>query len=209
MYDYQKEEKSVSIVTSTVPKFEHYNIVDFKIRYDGDAIIVTVLIADKEIGTVTFTTEKSCVEIIGKADVFGYKAAKIIINLCIDVPNKKVCADGKAYIKILGRDVKIGEFYDCAGLRYELSNVSVDPCLIGLSVALINSRVLAAFNRKVQHGYNFRGYKCMDGVTIPELVKIHLDFDCEPERHCLIDPSLYVTVNLITKKVEHIEGENT
>ncbi|EEK58983.1 hypothetical protein COD78_24490 [Bacillus cereus] len=83
-----------------------------------------------------------------------------------------------------------------------------DPCTIGLGVALKDKKVIKAINQKIQRQHVFIGYKC-EGITIPEVVKVHLDFDCKPGEQCIIDPSLYITVNLISLKVEEIEGEDT
>ncbi|MED3634647.1 hypothetical protein P4536_24870 [Bacillus thuringiensis] len=86
---------------------------------------------------------------------------------------------------------------------------SSDPCLIGLSVALSDSNVIKAINKKIEHQYIFLGYECKSEIGIPELIKIHLNFDCSPKKPCINDPSLYITVNFIDKHVEHIDGENT
>ncbi|WP_324656732.1 hypothetical protein [Bacillus cereus] len=83
-----------------------------------------------------------------------------------------------------------------------------DSCFKGIGIALKHERVIKAINHKINQQYVFRGYKC-EGITIPEVVKIHLDFDCQPKEPCNIEPSLYVTVNIIKGYVEHIEGENT
>ncbi|WP_161520465.1 hypothetical protein [Bacillus cereus] len=83
-----------------------------------------------------------------------------------------------------------------------------DSCTIGLGVALKDKQVIKAINQKIQRQHVFIGYKC-EGITIPEVIKVHLDFDCKPGEHCIIDPSLYVTVNLISLEVEQIQGEDT
>lgn len=82
-----------------------------------------------------------------------------------------------------------------------------DSCFTGLGVTLKDSKVIKAINHKIQSQYVFRGYKCK--ITQPEVIEVHLDFDCHPERPCAIDPSLYVTVNLISKTVEKIVGADT
>ncbi|KAB2399196.1 hypothetical protein [Bacillus cereus] len=84
-----------------------------------------------------------------------------------------------------------------------------DSCLIGLSVALSDSKVIKAINKKIERQYIFCGYECKDGIGIPELIRIHLNFDCNPKKPCPKDPSLYVTINFIDKYVQHIDGENT
>ncbi|EJV74148.1 hypothetical protein ACWGKR_30885 [Bacillus thuringiensis] len=216
---YQSGYQDVSVVQSSTFKFTNYGIVDIDIRQEDDKVIVTVSISGTKIGSVTLSADNPCLNLEGTVDVFGHNGVKVKVSVCADWMNKRVCVEGRGWITIkvgpIRKEIEVGKFSDCKGFGYSNNGYSnspyqhTNPCLIGLGFALSDFQVIKAINKKIQNKYIFRGYKCVDEIRIPELVKVHLDFDCEPIKHCLVDPSLYVTVNLITGTVVHIEGQDT
>ncbi|GLZ63678.1 hypothetical protein [Bacillus amyloliquefaciens] len=108
--------KSRSIRQSTVDHFVNYGIVDFDVKFEEGKVIVTLKVAGVSLGTLTLTTENGCGNLEGKVDVFGFTGAKVKVTVCADIPNRKVCANGKAYIYVpwpVDDWKEIGSFEEC------------------------------------------------------------------------------------------------
>ncbi|MCU5270691.1 hypothetical protein OB994_25050 [Bacillus cereus] len=213
---------TLELSEDTNKKIEWPDPDDIKIEviFENNKLIFIAYYKDKEKGRIAFDlSDVVCgdpkdVDLFS-VTIFGVKCTIYFKDLWIcahlDVPDKYADYSFQVWARAGSAKTKLIDTIEgTVDIPDDMIGQSMmNPCLIGLGVALTDSKVLAAISRKIRRRYHFRGYKCMDEIANPELVKIHFDFDCEPERACHIDPSLYVTVNLITKTVTHIDGENT
>lgn len=107
-----------TIKQTTIEHLINFGLIDFDIKYENDQVIVTIKVAGANLGTLRLGTENNCGTLEGKVDIFGVTGAKVEVKVCVDFQNRKVCAEGKAYIHIpwpVNKWKEIGSFEDCIG----------------------------------------------------------------------------------------------